>query len=129
MTESITTPNALVQTTNGKRFYVNSGLVSVDNTETAVIDINNIGERDIRICINPILTTGDADDMIMKVKNNNLIIYQSRFQTQRQEYISYPIRFIIPANTSIEITWTNYDATSHDVGVSCYGEYLSMDIE
>ena len=35
-----------------------------------------------------------------------------------------PIHFVIPANTNIEITFTNQDSTSHDVGVSAYGYYL-----
>jgi len=126
MPEIISTPNALVQTTNGKRFYVNSGIVSVDNTETAVIDISNIGERDIKLIVNPILTSASGDDMAMRVKNNGLIIYQSRYDVQHALYIPYPIAFIIAANTSLAITFTNNDASVHDVGVSCYGKYLSM---
>lgn len=105
-------------------FWINSGLISADNTETTVISVNDVGKRDIILWINPILTTGDADDMIMKVKNNGSIIYQARYVTQHQDYITYPICFIIPANTSIEVTFTNNDSTSHDVGISAYGYYL-----
>jgi len=126
VTESISTPNALVQTTNGKRFYVNSGIVSVDNTETSVVDIANIGERDIKLKLNPILTTNDSDDMTMKVKNNGIIIYQTIYDIQRSGRIQTPIKFIIPANTSLDITFTNADSTSHNVGVSCFGKFLSM---
>jgi len=127
MPEIITTPNALVQTTNGKRFYVNSGIVSVDNTETSVVDIANIGERDIIIWLQPILTTNDADDMVMKVKNNGQIIYQEIVSQQAIIYLGYSSKcFIIPSNSSLDITFKNADSSSHDVGVSCYGKYLSM---
>jgi len=126
VTESITTPNALVQTTNGKRFYVNSGLVSVDNTETSVVDIANIGERDILFRMNPILTSAGGDNMTLKVKNNGSIIYQAIYDAQHSNHSMYAVHFIIPANTSMEVTFTNVDSTSHNVGVSCYGRYLSM---
>jgi len=130
MTESITTPTALVQTTNGERFYVNSGLISVNNTETTIIEITNVGERDIKLIVNPIVTfDSQGDNMTMKVKNNGLIIYQSLYDW-RDGYLIGPvrvIRFIIPANTSLEITFQNTtDASAHDCGVSCYGRYLSM---
>jgi len=126
MTESISTPNALVQTQNGKRFYVNSGLVGVDNTETSVIDIANIGERDIKLIINPIIGDDANDNMVMKLKNNGIIIYRTTYYHQAANFIMYALPFIIPANTSIVITFQNIDSTSHDVGVSCYGKYLSM---
>jgi len=126
MPEIISTPHALVQTTNGKRFYVNSGLVSVDNTETSLVDIANIGERDIIFRVNPMVSADSSDDMTMKIKNNGFVIYQLLYTVQNTEYMFTPISFIIPANTSIEITFKNADATSHLVGVSCYGRYLSM---
>jgi len=125
MPEIISTPNALVQTTNGKRFYVNSGLVSVDDTETAVIDINNIGERDIFFKVNPIVLITAGDIMDMKIKSNDVIIYEVLLQKDRTH--NWAVHFIIPANTSLKITFTNADSSSHSVGVSCYGKYLSMD--
>ena len=105
-------------------FYINSGLVSADNTETTVISVNDIGKRDIILWINPILASGGGDDMTMKVKNNGSIIYQTRYLNQSQDNLTYPICFIIPANTSVEVTFTNVDSSSHDVGVSAYGYYL-----
>jgi len=129
MTESISTPNALVQTTNGKRFYVNSGVVAVDNTETSVVVIANIGERDIKLKLNPYLTTESADNITIKIKNNGLIIYQTVYRSDAgygNQTTSHALHFIIPANTSLDITFTNVDSTSHNVGVSCYGRYLSM---
>jgi len=74
--------------------------------------------------MNPILASGGGDDMTMKVKNNGSIIYQTRYLNQSQDNLTYPICFIIPANTSVEVTFTNVDSSSHDVGVSAYGYYL-----
>ena len=112
-------------TENNKAFYIYSGLVSADNTETTVISVNDIGKRDILFCINPILTSGGGDDMTMKVKNNGSIIYQAFYDVQEQRFLAgFPIHLIIPANTSIEITFTNADTTSHNVGISAYGYYM-----
>ena len=124
MPEIISTPNALVQTTNGKRFYINSGLVLVANTETSVVDIANIGERDIRLNVNAILTSLGADNMAMKVKNNGVTIYEAIWDEQSALHLTPLLRFIIPANTSLDITFENADGTSHAVGVSCYGKFV-----
>ena len=124
---SITAVSAvrLNPTLTNTAFYINSGLISADNTETTVISIDDIGKRDIIFCVNPILTSGDNDDMTMKVKNNGSIIYQARYVTQHTWYMGHsPLHFIIPANTSIEVTFTNADSSSHNVGVSAYGYYL-----
>jgi len=127
MTESISTPNALVQTTNGKRFYVNSGLVSVDNTETSVIDIDNIGERDIRLNLNPVLTVSSGDQMTMRIYNNGIITFVCLLNKAGDNLTLENIaRFIFPSNTSLKITFQNNDASAHNVGISCYGKYLSM---
>lgn len=114
-------------TLNNRAFYVNSGLISADNTETTVISIDDIGKRDILLCVNPILTSDTADNMTMRVKNNDSVIYQ-RIYLGNDPYSGYipdtGIHFIIPANTNIEITFQNADATSHNVGISAYGYYL-----
>ena len=111
-------------TQNNKAFYVNTGLISADNTETTVMSINDIGKRDIIFCVNPMNTTLSSDSMTMKVKNNGSIIYQTIYLDRYDTGPPNDIHFIIPANTSIEITFTNADATSHNVGVSAYGYYL-----
>ena len=59
---------ALRPTLNNRAFYINSGLISADNTETTVISIDDVGKRDILFCINPILTSLSSDNMTMKVK-------------------------------------------------------------
>jgi len=111
-------------TQNNAAFYINSGLISADNTETTVISVNDIGKRDVLFCVNPILTSAGADDMTMKIKNNGSIIYQTVFENQSQESIFGPVHFILPAKTSLEVTFTNSDSSSHDVGVSAYGYYM-----
>ena len=111
-------------TLNNRAFYINSGIIVANNTETTVISVNDIGKRDILFCINPILTTDTSENMTIKVKNNGSIIYQALYDNQHQDFVTYPIHFIIPANTNIEITFTNSDSTTHDVGVSCYGYYM-----
>jgi len=116
----------LFPTQNNQAFYINSGLISADNTETTVISVNDIGKRDILFCINPILGSTSADNMTMKLKNNGAIIYQSVFSDQQSNHIMYPQHFIIPANTSIEITFQNADASSHNVGISAYGYYMGQ---
>ena len=126
-TPSATNPVSSVSlnpTQNNKAFYINSGLISADNTETPVISVNDVGPRDILLCINPILTSDSSDDMTMKVKNNGSIIYQLLYTVQNTQYLFTPIHFIIPANTSIEVTFTNQDSTSHNVGISAYGYYM-----
>ena len=67
------------------------------------------------------MTTASGDNMTMKLKNNGSTIYQIVYDVQERPR---PLHFIIPANTNIEITFTNVDATSHNVGVSCYGYYM-----
>ena len=118
------TTGGLNSTLNGKHFYVNSGLVSVNNNETAVLDIPNIGERDILFCINPFIALNTSDNITMKVKNNDVVIYETVYDASYFHTYGNSLHFIIPASTNIEITFTNSDASSHNVGVSAYGDYL-----
>ena len=118
----------LRQTQNGKSFYINSGVIGADDTETTIISVNDVGKRDILICVNPFNSTATADFMTFRVKNNGETIYQqmvfAKFTTGPLDSPPSPIHFIIPANTSIEITFQNSDSTVHNVGVSAYGYYL-----
>jgi len=114
----------LTPTTNNQAFFINSGLINATNTETTVVSVNDVGKRDIIFWINPILTSASADEMTMKVKNNGSLIYQTIFNEQQAPNSNHTICFIIPANTSIEITFTNQDSSTHPVGVSCYGYYM-----
>lgn len=123
---SVTSVSAvrLNPTQNNAAFYINSGLIAVSNTETTVISVNDIGKRDILFCVHPVLTAATADDMTFILKNNGNIIYQSIVDSQYQGYHSQPLKFIIPANTSIEITFKNEDSSTHNCGVSAYGYYM-----
>jgi len=115
-------------TQSGNQFYINSGLIGANNTETTVISLDSVGSKDILICVNPILSTASGDDMTMKVKNNGAIIFQSLYSAESASNAFMqtinPIHFIIPANTSLEVTFTNSDSSTHNVGVSAYGYYL-----
>ena len=64
---SITSISAvdLKPTMNNRAFFINSGLIQADNTETTVISVNDIGKRDIFFCINPIIWDDHSDNMIM----------------------------------------------------------------
>lgn len=116
---------SLNSTQNNKAFYINSGLITqLGTTETTVISVNDIGKRDIVIWMNTILASNDGDDMTMKVKNNGSIIYQEIYSTQRVLDSAYAKCFIIPANTSIEVTFTNATSNQFNVGISAYGYYM-----
>jgi len=119
---------ALKPTINNKAFSINSGLIAADNTETTIISVNSIGPRDIILFLNPILTSGSPDDMRMKIKNNGSIIYECVYTYQYGGNITQSLSFIIPANTSLEVTFTNVDSTSHNVGISAYGYYMESEI-
>jgi len=125
MTESISTPNALVQTTNGKRFYVNSGVVSVGSSETTMIEIANIGERDIKLAY----AVGAADnsnaDTLLKVYSNNIVIFNDKSDTTGT-YVSLSrsdFKIILPSNTSLKITLTGGGAAVNWT-VAGYGKYV-----
>ena len=114
----------LKPTINNKAFYINSGIMQVNNTETTVISVNDIGKRDIILCVNAFIATASDDQMTLKVKNNGEDIYKNVFIDRYDTGPFNNIHYIIPANTSIEITMQNSDSTVHDAGVSCYGYYL-----
>jgi len=113
MPEIITTPHALVQTTNGKRFYVYSGEVSVPNSPTNMISIDNIGERDILFIFEIGCKDGSAEDFDLIVKINGIIVLTGYVSDTRQYFNSdnYGIKIIVPANTSLDILMTSMNAT------------------
>jgi len=76
MPEIITTPQSLVQTTNGKRFYVFSGSIDV-SSETTMLDINNIGERDILLYLEVGFDNQTTNNPTLRVKSNGIIIYHN----------------------------------------------------
>jgi len=128
MTESITTPNALVQTSNGKRFYVHSGVVNVTTADTTMISIDNIGERDIKISLEVGSLQEHGNDSYVTFKVNGIIIFGDVTRNTAQDYGlgRDEYRFIIPANASLEVIMvlgggaTNWSVAGH-------GKYLSID--
>jgi len=113
-------------TENNRAFYIYSGLIAADNTETTVISVNDIGKRDILFCMNPMLTVESGDNMSMKVKSNGSVVYQTLYDQGGDNGISWPmtVHLILPANSSLEVTFTNSDASSHEVGIAAYGYYM-----
>jgi len=128
MPEIISTPNALVQTTNGKRFYVFSGSIAVTTSEIPFIDIDNIGERDVKINLE--LGCGDnlgADNPFLRIYINDIVVYHTLYNNAHLENPSGfdEIRFIVPANTSFKVTM-KMNANTYDYTIMGHGKYLSM---
>jgi len=125
MPEIITTPNALVQTTNGKRFYVFSGNVTVDTNETVLLDIDNIGERDIKILFELGNDYTAAASILIKIKSNGVIVYSTKGTDFNQLMRHADIRLILPANTSLTVTY-ELGGGSGAFNLAGHGKYLSM---
>jgi len=126
MPELISTPNALVQTTNGKRFYVFSGEINVTTAETSMIDIDNIGERDIKLSLEIGCNTFTSDNIEFKVYSNEIIIYNNEHGASSSNLFGYnEFKVILPANTSLKVT-LRMGANNYDMTVAAYGKYLSM---
>ena len=127
MPEIISTPNALVQTTNGKRFYVYSSTVTVTAAETEMIGIANIGERDIFLKFQVGCLAASSIDTDLKVYANDIVIYHNVILASAAEYINDVGRyeFIIPSNTKLQITLENTSGTSSfPWTVAGHGKYV-----
>ena len=114
-------------TQNNKAFYINSGEIDVTNIETTMISVNDIGKRDILICLTLGSDSGHGDDLKYRFKNNGNIIASQYFYsgTPTSWEGQTELRYIIPANTSIEVTLDNMSsATARSCSVSGYGYYL-----
>jgi len=113
MTESISTPNALVQTNSGKRYYVYSGEVTVSSSDTKVIDIDNIGERDIKLNLELGVFDTTSADTTIKVNINDITIYSNKYDNAGSIYgANQPsYKFIIPSNSSLTVILTTASGT------------------
>jgi len=111
-------------TQNNKAFYLYSGLISVANTETTIASINDIGKRDILIFVTPMLTDDSSDEMVMSVKVNGVIIFKTLYAATKAIEAPLPITLIIPANTSLEVTFEGLQPSAHPVGIAVYGYYM-----
>jgi hypothetical protein len=121
-------PVQLQPTKNNRAFYVYSGEVDVDENETTMLSIADIGKRDIFIAFEVGSLTLSSDDIILKIKSNGTTIYGSKSSAA---YIGGSLngydelRFIIPADTSLEMTLQNVtDTSTLPFLVAGYGNYL-----
>ena len=127
MSQNIVTPESLIQTTNGKRFYVYSGLVAVAVAETTVLNINNIGERDIKLHLEFGNDETSDQDAVSYIYSNGILIYKNygflrtRYATDTQD-----LTFILPANTSFKVSIENITSTCNWT-ITGYGRYLSIE--
>jgi len=124
MPEIITTPTALVQTNNGKRFYVYCGRINVDTSDTTLISINDIGERDIWIGFNFGNTETSDQQCTFRFMSNDVEIFRRGTRAYYDQNLSV-LGMILPANTSFEIIAIQSTNSSYWT-VAAYGKYLSM---
>jgi len=125
---SVLSPVKLQPTTNNRAFYVYSGEVDVDENETTIISIDDIGQRDVFIAFEIGSLTLSSDDIELRVKVNGEVIYGSK---NPSAYIGGnqngydELRFILPKNVSLELTLKNVtDNSTLDFYASAYGNYL-----
>ena len=131
--QNIITPTALVQTQNGKYFIVNSGEVGVDDNLTTLINIPNIGERDIKINFNCGSKDTGGDDISINVLSNSITIFEDwigQRPANNPDAINGPYHFklLLMANTSLLITLYNHSSTTlRDWFITGDGEFLSIE--
>jgi len=123
---NIVTPTALIQTTNGKRFYAYSGEVTVATSEVTMISADNIGERDILFHLAKGWVGETNYDLILRVKSNDIIVFADQYETaSTSDNYGRDYKFIFPANTSLEVTF-QLTGGSFVFTANAYGKYLSM---
>jgi len=124
----IITPDTFVQTTNGKEFYFNSGEVTVDDSETTMIEIGRTGERDAMISFIFGCDTVANDNPTIKVYIDDIMTFETQLNYTYTQYLTgiNEMRLIIPANSKFKIT-LEMSANSYHYFVTGYGRYLSMD--
>jgi hypothetical protein len=117
---------ALKSTQNNRAFYVYSGIVSVDNTETTLVSINDIGKRDIIICIEAGCETDSSDNYTFRFKVNGTTVF-ARQESSVNFNNRGMMQFIAPANTSIECTLDNESsASARNFTIAGYGYYMEQ---
>ena len=115
----------LNSTLDGKHFYVYSGELTVTTSETSMIDIPNIGERDIRLYLEVGNDVINSSDTMIQVKSNGQVIYKSHSNVTYPYYIlgHDEIKLILPAYTSLEVTMSLSGGTG-DFNIAGHGDYL-----
>jgi len=125
-TPSATTAISAVElktTQSNKQFYIYSGLIQVTGSEVTMISINDIGQRDILICLTVGCEDNSSTDTLLKVKSNGTIIFNDISDHTAQYPLNEEYKFILPANTSLEVTMESTGANV-DWTVAAYGYYL-----
>ncbi len=110
-------------TMNNKAFYVYSGEITVDTSETTMISVNDIGKRDVLICFEVGPDTASSSSYLFSVKSNGSTIHNSILYSNTSSDFMNELKFILPANTSLEATLKSSSA-SLTWTVSAYGYYL-----
>jgi len=127
--QNIITPTAFTQTQNGKRFYFFSGEISVTSSETNMISVDNIGERDVKLNFTIGAETFTGVDLVLRVRSNDIIILNQAFSNEWLNYKdTYDVNLIIPAHTSFKITIQGQSGLGPVLHtVAGYGKYLSLE--
>lgn len=119
-------PSSLQTTVNDRAFYIYSGLIDVDSSATTMISVNDIGRRDILLCLEVGCSeTLSSNNPTFIVKSNGNVIFQNTAnQVHAEDGIGLGgIKLILPANTSLEIVM-QLNTGTHSFTVAGYGYYL-----
>jgi len=114
----------LSTTQNNRAFYVYSGIISVDTSETTMVSINDIGKRDIMMCLEVGCEAFTTDNPTVIVKSNGQTIYSNTGTETTRAMTGYnEIKMILPANTSFEVI-LKFSGSAYNMTVAGYGYYL-----
>ena len=115
----------LQTTQNNRAFYVYSGEVTVDTSETTMISVNDIGKRDILLCLEIGFDNQTTNNPTVRVKSNGQTIYHNEAGATGGQYMTgyNEIKLILPANTSLEVT-LELSSGSQPATIAGYGYYL-----
>ena len=115
----------LQTTQNNRAFYVYSGEVTVDTSETTMISVNDIGKRDILLCLEVGFDNQTTNNPTVRVKSNGQTIYHNEAGATGGQYMTgyNEIKLILPANTSLEVT-LELSSGSQPATIAGYGYYL-----
>ena len=127
--QPVVTPNALNFTPDNKRVYAYSGIVSVNGTETDLIN----SETGTYYCIMKVafgsgVIVDDTDDFTYRIRFNGEIIWQHTQDHSDAQY-TWPstLHIIIPPYTRVRLTAENTtDNTSHNQIVTMTGRVYGM---
>ena len=124
----IVTPDTFVQTTNGKEFYFNSGEITVTDSETTMIEIERIGERDAKLNFVFGCDTIANDNPTIQIYIDDIKTFETQLNYTYTQYLTgvNEMRLIVPANSKLKITM-KMSANSYHYFLTGYGRYLRMD--